>query len=84
MSWRVLWTRRSSKDLRKLDSPTQDRVLAALERLSETGTGDFKKLKDVSPPEWRLRVGDLRIRVDRDVGAKSIIVLRVLRRDKAY
>ena len=84
MSWRVLWTRRSSKDLRKLDPPTQDRVLAVLERLAESGTGDLKKLKDVSPPEWRLRAGDVRIRLDRDAAARSITVLRVLRRDKAY
>jgi mRNA-degrading endonuclease RelE of RelBE toxin-antitoxin system len=41
-------------------------------------------LTDVTPPEYRLRVGAWRVRfrVDRQAGA--LIVLRVLPRGKAY
>ena len=52
--------------------------------LAETGHGDVVKLKDVKPPEWRLRIGDRRafFRFRRE--AREIHVLRVRRRDKAY
>jgi mRNA-degrading endonuclease RelE of RelBE toxin-antitoxin system len=54
------------KDAEKLDHKTRERVLAALQRLAETGHGDVTKLKDVSPPEYRLRVGDCRVRYGLD------------------
>jgi mRNA interferase RelE/StbE len=34
--------------------------------------------------EWRLRVGDWRVRFDRDDEARVIVVLRVLPRGRAY
>ena len=36
------------------------RLRGAMIDLAETGHGDVVKLKDVRPPEWRLRVGDRR------------------------
>src|SRR5258708_5010717 len=38
------------------------RVVAALERLAETNYGDTRQLTGIDPPEWRLRVGDYRVR----------------------
>lgn len=62
MSYRLEWKPRALKDAEKLDRMATERVLAALERLAETGHGDVTKLTDMQPPEYRLRVGDWRIR----------------------
>ena len=51
-------------------------------RYLATGEGDVKRLQDVEPPEFRLRVGDYRIRF-RDLG-DSILVLAVKHRREAY
>ena len=42
------------------------------------------RLKDIRPPEWRLRVGDLRVRFAYVDEEEAIVVLRVLPRGKAY
>lgn len=77
------WTPRSLKDLRSLDPQVRLRVISALERLAATGAGDVVRLVGVDPPEWRLRVGDWRVRFQ--IRAPSgVLVLRVLPRDKAY
>jgi mRNA-degrading endonuclease RelE of RelBE toxin-antitoxin system len=59
-------------------------VLAALERLAETGHGDVTKLTDVNPPEYRLRVGDWRVRYGSDPAARVLTVLRVQPRSEVY
>ena len=60
------------------------RILAALDRLAADPTaGDVRKLQGVAE-EWRLRVGDWRIRFQYDRGEKAIIVTRVLPRGRAY
>jgi mRNA interferase RelE/StbE len=84
MSYRLEWKPRAVKDAEKLDRKTRQRVLAALERLAETGHGDVAKLIDVDPPEYRLRVGDCRVRYGLDPAARVITVLRVLPRGDAY
>ncbi|MBM3941457.1 MAG: hypothetical protein FJ316_00750 [SAR202 cluster bacterium] len=45
--------------------------------------GDVAKLHS-SGEEWRLRVGEFRIRFRRDPTERSVIVLRVLPRSQAY
>jgi len=55
-----------------------------LDKLAESDEGDIKRLKDIKPPEWRLRIGEVRVRyayIEEDV---VILVLRVLPRGKAY
>jgi mRNA-degrading endonuclease RelE of RelBE toxin-antitoxin system len=54
-------------------------VRDALELLAATGRGDVARLRGVEPPEYRLRVGDRRVRFARDPDAKMITVLRVPR-----
>lgn len=84
MSSEIRWARRAIKDLRRLSPDARNRTAAALERFARTGAGDVVRLTDVSPPEWRLRIGDVRVRFERDPDAATITVLRVLPRDKAY
>jgi mRNA interferase RelE/StbE len=71
------------KDLEGLDRPVRERIVAALDRLAETGHGDTKRLKGTDA-EWRLRVGDWRVRFERDGKAEAIRILRVRHRREAY
>lgn len=75
---------RALRDLRRLDHPVAERVLAALERLvAPVPTGDVRALTG-SPGEFRLRVGDWRVRYELDLEAEQLQVLRVLPRSRAY
>ena len=84
MRWQLVWTPRALKDVRKLDGATRDRIVSALDKFAETGVGDVLQLTGAHPPEWRLRVGDWRVRFEKDVTQAALVVLRVLPRDKAY
>ena len=84
MSLRVIWRSPALRDLRRLDSPQQRRVIAALTRYAEAGHGDVTRLTDVSPPQYRLRVGAWRVRFTVDREAQVLQVLHVLPRGKAY
>jgi mRNA-degrading endonuclease RelE of RelBE toxin-antitoxin system len=59
-------------------------VIEVVHRLAETGHGDVKHLVNTKPPQFRLRVGDWRIRFTRDDERGLLNVLRVLPRGKAY
>jgi mRNA interferase RelE/StbE len=82
--WRVVIDDRARKDLRRIDPPTRKRILAAIRRLGQSAelTGDVKRLTGSS--EYRLRVGDWRIRFMRDGRQLIITVVRVLPRGRAY
>ena len=58
----VEWTEPALEDLGALDKGIARRVKQAVERFAATGTGNVKKLQDIEPPEYRLRVGDYRVR----------------------
>ena len=60
MRWNVEWTRPAIRDLRRLDHQVAERVRAAVRELAETEQGDVRRLQQIRPPEWRLRVGDWR------------------------
>jgi mRNA-degrading endonuclease RelE of RelBE toxin-antitoxin system len=83
VSDRVIFSGPARQDLRRLDRETARRVTAALTRLAETGHGDVKRLTGHGT-ELRLRVGDWRVRFERDTTAGSINVLRILPRGRAY
>jgi mRNA interferase RelE/StbE len=78
-----VFTGRARRDLQRLDPPIQRRIVDALDRLTgEPPAGDVVKLTGVEG-EWRLRVGDWRVRFQRD-SSGVIHVLRVLPRGRAY
>jgi mRNA interferase RelE/StbE len=79
----IVWTARGERDRERLDAAARVRVLAAIDRLAETGRGDVKRLQGAEE-EFRLRVGDWRVRfvVDHDRGV--LCVRRVLHRREAY
>jgi mRNA interferase RelE/StbE len=67
-----------------LERQVRQRISEALDRYAADEHGDVLRLTDVEPPEWRLRVGDWRVRFRLDFEARILYVLRVLPRDKAY
>jgi mRNA interferase RelE/StbE len=78
----VVVTARAKRDLERLDRAVADRVIRALERLADTGAGDVRKLSGTAEKEWRLRVGDWRVRFTCERG--GIVVLRVQPRGRVY
>jgi len=66
-----------------MDRQMAERVRAALRRLAQTHQGDVTRLS-AADPEWRLRVGDWRVRFVYDFANRVIRVERVLPRGRAY
>jgi mRNA-degrading endonuclease RelE of RelBE toxin-antitoxin system len=62
-SRRIVVTNRAERDLRQLTARDQQRVRLAIDGLlSRPPVGDIRKLQGAD--EWRLRVGDLRVRFE--------------------
>ena len=62
MAKKIIRTEQAKAQLRAIDKDTALRILHALAKLIDTGEGDVKRLQDIEPPEFRLRVGDYRAR----------------------
>lgn len=70
------------RDLRRLDPPVQRRIVEGLDRfVVDPHAADIRKLNAI---EWRLRIGDWRVRFAFDDEQRIIVVLRVLPRGRAY
>ena len=81
--WSYVVTPPARRDLRRLDPPIMRRILVALDRfVADPRAGDIRKL--AGSEEWRLRVGDWRVRFDFDDDAMLVVVTRVLPRGRAY
>lgn len=65
-----------------LDKAVGRRVKQSVERFAQTGAGSVKKLHGIEPPEYRLRVGDYRVRFE--LKGETLIVLRVRNRKDVY
>ena len=82
MSKKIIWSEGAKANLRSIDQATALRILHALARVLSGGEGDVKRLRDIEPPEFRLRVGDYRVRFH-DFG-DSIEIISVRHRREAY
>lgn len=83
--WRVEITRPAERDIRRLDRPVRERIVIAIEGLAgELPAGDTKRMSGITPPQWRLRVGHWRVRFTRDPETRTVLILRVLPRGRAY
>jgi mRNA interferase RelE/StbE len=81
--WRIEITPPARRDLKRLDPPIQRRIVAALRDLvSEPPVGHPLKLQGLD--EHRLRVGDWRVRMRLASEERTVYVLRVLPRGRAY
>ena len=77
---------RAKRDIKRLDKQIQRKIVSAVDRLAATWpeSVNITRLTDVDPPEYRLRVGDWRVRFRVNTTTKMIAVLRVLKRGEAY
>jgi len=82
MPKKIVWNDRAKADLRAIEQATALRILHALARTIFTGDGDVKRLQGIQPPEFRLRVGDYRIRF-RDFES-TVEIISVKHRREAY
>lgn len=82
MAKKIVWSDRAKANLRAIEQATALRILHTLARVLATGEGDVKRLRNIEPPEFRLRVGDYRVRFY-DFG-ESIEILSVKHRREAY
>ncbi|MCH9011099.1 MAG: type II toxin-antitoxin system RelE/ParE family toxin [Chloroflexi bacterium] len=82
--WRLFYTRRAERDLRNLDNVIASRVTRAINYLVDEGaSGDVGRIQG-HDDEWRLRVGDWRVRFTANFEERSIVILRILHRGAAY
>ena len=79
---RVAVSTQAKADLAELDRAVALRIAGAIHRFAATGAGNVQGLRGIPPPEFRLRVGDWRVRFH-DHG-DWIDVLRVRNRRDAY
>ena len=79
----LILTDRAKTDLAALDGGTRLRLAAIIQRLVLTNAGHTKKLQGIDPPQFRLRVGDWRIRFSRP-DADTVRINRVQNRKDAY
>lgn len=84
MAWRIRISRTARKQLANLPQLDRERVVDSLDRLAaDPFSTDIKKLAN-SNDEWRLRVGQWRVRFSLDKETNAIDILRVLPRGRAY
>ena len=72
----IEWTETALDDMAGLDKGIARRVKQSVERFAETGAGNVKRLQGIDPPEFRLRVGDYRVRFQQDDDTKRILRVR--------
>ena len=79
----LVFTNQAKIDLERLDRATRLRIAAAIQRLVLTEAGTIKKLQGIDPPEYRLRIGDWRVRFSLPDG-NTVRINRVQNRKEAY
>ena len=82
MGKKVIWNDQAKAQLRAIDQETALRILRAIARYLETGEGDVKRLQGIEPGEFRLRVGDYRVRFHEQ--GQTIRISAVKHRREAY
>lgn len=86
MTWRVEYTPRAAKAMRKLDRPVARRVFDGVERLRslDEPTATCKALSGPLTGLWRLRVGDYRVILDIRRHDLVIVALDLGHRSSVY
>ena len=78
----IVWTDSAKSDIRAIDQRSALVILHGLARFALHGEGDVKQLQGIDPPEFRLRVGNYRVRFH-DLG-DSMGILAIKHRREAY
>lgn len=75
----IEYTKQAAKQIERFDKPTKQRLKEAIEKIPN---GDIKRLQNVTPIMFRLRVGDLRVLFE--MSSKKVIIKNILPRGEAY
>ena len=78
----IVWEDAAAREFDRLPTPIQHQIDEGLARLVLAGQGDLRHLSGVRGDEWRLRVGDYRIRFAMHDG--DMVILHVRHRSHAY
>lgn len=85
MTYRVAVSPRAVKELRKLPNSMLPRVKKAVMSLGDTPRPvGSRKLVNVQPETWRIRIGDWRALYHVDDGKQLVTVAHVFHRREAY
>ncbi|MDI6800092.1 MAG: type II toxin-antitoxin system RelE/ParE family toxin [Actinomycetota bacterium] len=82
MAFRLIYTERAVKDIRKLDVVAGRRLKKSLEKLASCPLENSTKLINHKLGQYRYRVGDYRVIFDLD--DEDIVILRVGHRREIY
>ncbi len=82
MSYKVVFTYRALKDLKKIDKKTQKRLLLKIKEYSKNPFNYCIKLTSPIIGTYRYRIGDYRVIFD--IEGKEIIILRIGHRKEIY
>ena len=84
--WTWKTTSPAERDLKRLDRQVREQNFDALDKMaaSHPQASSVIRLHGVEPPQYRLRVGDWRVRFYLRETERQIVVLRVLHRREAY
>jgi len=82
MTYDIVFSNKSLKQLKKLGKDVQERIIKSLERIRIRP--EIHVIKLVGDPGYRLRVGDYRVILDIDKGKLLIIVLKIGHRKGIY
>ena len=69
----VNYTKSAQRDMKRISRADADTIVAAIDELAISGRGDVVKLHGLSPPAWRLRVGNFRIVFRREAGTLWVL-----------
>jgi len=82
MTYRIVYTARAARDIRKLDAAAKARVGAALGRFEEEPLSHARPLIHSDLGQYRFRIGSYRVIFD--LVGPEIVVLRVGHRSDIY
>lgn len=83
MTYRVQFREGIERETRGIPTRDLQQILAAVRRYAETGYGNVKAMKG-KPGQYRLRVGDWRVRFALDPTRGELVVHHILNRREAY
>ena len=79
---RLIITKPAEKDLAKLDGTTRERIKDVLDKFIAGEQVDIVKLAGIN--EYRIRVGDYRVRITISKETVTVYALRILHRREIY
>ncbi|MEC4684679.1 MAG: type II toxin-antitoxin system RelE/ParE family toxin [Nitrospirota bacterium] len=82
MNYRLVYTRRAEKDIKKLDPTVKTSIGNSLQKLQDDPVQYSEQLTDPKIGTYRFRIGDYRVIFD--IEGKDIVVLRVGHRKDIY